>query len=214
MDHCCSHKRQELESLAQHGAQRRVLIVVMIINLAMFLVEFGAGLVAHSSALQADAVDMLGDGVVYALSLWAIGRGERWEAGAALAKGPLILGFFVFIVVETVAKIVNGVPPSSALMLAFGGLALAANLTCLVLLWRFRSLNINMKSTFECSRNDVAANVGVLIAAGAVALTGASWPDIAVGSIIALLFLRSAVRVIREAWPVWVKSRPARSNAR
>lgn len=63
MDHCCSHKRQELETLALHSAQRRVLVAVLIINLAMFLIEFGAGIVARSSALQADAVDMLGDAI-------------------------------------------------------------------------------------------------------------------------------------------------------
>jgi cation diffusion facilitator family transporter len=203
MDHCCGNKRQELQSLALHSAQRRVLIAVLVINLAMFFIEFGAGMVAHSSALQADAVDMLGDAIVYGLSLWAVNRGARWEAGAALAKGLLILAFFVFIVVEVISKLVHGVPPSSGLMVVFGAVALLANLACLALLWRFRALNINMKSTFECSRNDVAANVGVLAAAAGVALTGHAWPDILVGAVIALLFLASAVRVIGEAWPAW-----------
>ena len=203
MDHCCGNKRKELERMAQQGAQRRVLLWVMAINLVMFFVEFGAGIVANSSALQADAVDMLGDAAVYALSLWAVGRGSRWEAGAALVKGFLILGFFVFIVVEVVNKMITAVPPASGIMLIFGSIALVANLSCLAFLWRFRALNINMKSTFECSRNDVAANVGVLVAAGGVALIGSGWPDIAAGSIIALLFLRSAVSVIVEAWPAW-----------
>ncbi len=203
MDHCCSHKRTELEVLARQASQRRVLVAVMLINLAMFVLEFGAGVVAHSSALQADAVDMLGDAVVYALSLYAVQRGARWEAGAALAKGLLILAFFVFIVSDIMAKMQHGVPPSSRLMLAFGALALIANGACLALLWRFRRLNLNMKSTFECSRNDVISNVGVLVAAGAVAFSGSGWPDIVVGVVIALLFLRSALRVIGEAWPAW-----------
>lgn len=203
MDHCCSHKRSELEALALHGAQRRVLLAVLVINLAMFFIEFGAGLVAGSSALQADAVDMLGDAIVYGLSLWAVNRGARWEAGAALAKGLMILAFFVFIAVEVVHRVANGVPPASGLMLLFGGIALVANLACLALLWRFRALNLNMKSTFECSRNDVLANVGVLLAGAGVALSGRGWPDIVVGAIIALLFLASAIRVIGEAWPAW-----------
>ncbi len=203
MDHCCGHKRRELEALAPHSAQRRVLVAVLIINLAMFFIEFGAGIVARSSALQADAVDMLGDAIVYGLSLRAVNRGARWEAGAALAKGLFILAFFVFIVVEVVSKLVHGVPPSSGLMLGFGALAVAANLVCLALLWRFRALNINMKSTFECSRNDVAANIGVLVAAGGVALIGSGWPDLAAGAVIALLFLKSALGVIGEAWPAW-----------
>jgi divalent metal cation (Fe/Co/Zn/Cd) transporter len=128
-------------------------------------------------------------------------RGARWEAGAVLAKGLLILAFFVFIVVEVVSKLVHGVPPSSGLMLGFGAIALMANLVCLTLLWRFRALNINMKSTFECSRNDVAADFGVLVAAVVVALTGRGWPDIVAGAVIALLFIKSALEVIGEAWP-------------
>jgi len=158
---------------------------------------------ARSSALMADSVDMFGDAVAYALSLYALRRGARWEAGAAIAKGVLILLFGVAVLIEIADKIANGVPPSSTLMLGFGGAALIANLTCLALLWRFRRANVNMASTFECLRNDVASNVGVLVAAGLVALTGAAWPDIAVGGIIALIFLRSAWKVLAEAIPAW-----------
>lgn len=200
-DDCCNKKGEALAKLAAQAEQRRVLIIVLVINAVMFLAEFSAGLVARSSALQADAVDMLGDAVVYGLSLFALGRGKRWEAGAALAKGGLILVFFAVIVIDIALKLVHGVPPSTHLMLILGSLALVANLTCLALLWRFRTLNVNMSSTFECSRNDVIANLGVLVAAGAVAWFGAGWPDIVVGLAIALLFLRSAIRVIRSAWP-------------
>lgn len=209
MDSCCSHKRTELQALALHSTQRRVLLAVMAINLAMFFIEFGAGWVARSSALQADAVDMLGDAIVYALSLWAVNRGARWEAGAALAKGLMILAFFVFITLEVVHRALNGVPPASGLMLAFGAIALVANGVCLALLWRFRALNLNMKSTFECSRNDVMANLGVLLAGAGVALSGRGWPDIVVGMLIALLFLASALRVLAEAWPAWRRARAA-----
>lgn len=207
MDHCCSNKRQELEIIGQDRALRHVLTTVMAINLVMFVVEFGAGLIAHSSALQADAVDMLGDAIVYALSLWAIGRGPRWDAGAALLKGMLILAFFVFVVVGISNKLMHGVMPTSSLMLGFGLLALAGNLTCLTLLWRFRRLNLNMKSTFECSRNDVLANTGVVTAGAVVGITGHGWPDILIASIIAILFLHSAIKVISEAWPEWQRSK-------
>lgn len=211
MDECCSKKGGEIAQLGAKQDQRRVLLIVLAINAVMFFVEFGAGLIARSSALQADAVDMLGDALVYVLSLYVINRGAKWEAGAALAKGALILFLFLVIVVEIVHKLINGVPPSSNLMLIFGSLALVANLTCLALLWRFRKLNVNMSSTFECSRNDVAANLGVLLAAGFVAWFNSPWPDIAIGSLIALIFLRSAIRVIREAWPQFRASRPSTS---
>jgi cation diffusion facilitator family transporter len=203
MDDCCAGKGQELAQLAQKADQRRVLLIVLAINAAMFFIEFGAGWVAGSTALMADAVDMLGDALVYVLSLYALHRGAKWEAGAALAKGVLILAFFGLIAAEIVNKLIHGVPPSSSLMMVFGSLALLANLTCLGLLWRFRKLNVNMSSTFECSRNDVVANIGVLVAASGVAIMDSVWPDIIIAAIIALIFFRSAVRVLREAWPQW-----------
>lgn len=207
-DECCSRKGEEIASLAAKSSQRRVLVVVMIINIVMFVTEFSGGLIAGSSALMADSVDMLGDAIVYVLSLYALSRGPRWEAGAAIAKGVIILLFGAAVIVEIIHKISSGVPPSSSLMLVFASLALAANLTCLALLWRFRKLNINMSSTFECSRNDVISNVGVLIAAGLVALTNSPWPDIGVGLVIAILFLRSAWRVLAEAIPAYRGARP------
>jgi Co/Zn/Cd efflux system component len=80
-----------------------------------------------------------------------------------------------------------------------GALALAANAACFALLWRHRAEDINMRSVWLCSRNDVIANVAVLVAAFAVWATGSPWPDIAVGAIICALFLRSAITVAREA---------------
>lgn len=202
MDACCHHKADEVAALAKQG-RRRVLVLVLAINLAMFVVEFGAGIVARSTALMADSVDMLGDALVYALSLYALSRSDRWKAGAALAKGVTILAFGGWIAFEIVGKLASGVVPTSALMAVFGALALAANVLCLTLLWRYRGADLNMRSTFECSRNDVIANVGVLIAAAGVWWTGAAWPDIAAGAIVAALFLRSALSVIGEAWPAF-----------
>jgi cation diffusion facilitator family transporter len=200
-DHCCASKGQELEKLAQQTDQRRVLVIVLLINAVMFFLEFGAGIVAGSTALMADATDMLGDALVYGVSIFALARSDRWKAGAAMFKGVFILALGVGIVLNVIAKVQSGIPPSSTLMLAFGGLALLANLACLRLLWRFRSHDVNMASTFECSRNDVISNVGVLIAAGAVALLNSPWPDIIIGSAMAVLFLRSSLRVMADAAP-------------
>lgn len=200
-DPCCSSKGAEIERLASQADQRRVLVTVLAINAVMFVVEFSAGVVAGSTALMADAADMLGDALVYGVSLYALAHSDRWKAGAAMFKGLFILLLGVGIVINVVAKINSGVPPSSTLMLIFGGLALAANLVCLRLLWRFRALDLNMASTFECSRNDVLSNIGVLVAAAAVAAFASPWPDIVIGSAMAALFLRSALRVIAAAAP-------------
>ena len=200
-DHCCSSKGVELEKLARQAKQRRVLIVVLVINAVMFFAEFGAGLVAGSAALMADATDMLGDALVYGVSLYAIAKSDRWKAGVAAFKGAFILVLGFGILVNAAIKIQSGVPPSSTLMLVFGGMALVANLVCLGLLWRFRRQDVNMASTWECSRNDVISNVGVLAAAGLVAATRSPWPDIVIGVAMAAVVLRSAVRVLAGSLP-------------
>ena len=198
-DSCCSSKAVELEQLARQSDQRRVLVVVLAINALMFVLEFGAGLVAGSTALMADASDMLGDALVYGVSIYALTRSDAWKAGAAMSKGVFILILGIAAGTNAIVKIGSGIPPSSDLMLSFGGLALAANLLCLLLLWRFRKHDVNMASTFECSRNDVISNVGVLIAGGLVAVFDSPWPDILIGSAIALVLLRSAFRIIDRA---------------
>jgi len=109
MDHCCESKAQEIAQL--RGKQMRVLRIVLAINAAMFLIEFSAGIFAHSTALMADSIDMLGDALVYALSLYVIDRSTRWRAGAAVAKGLIILAFGVWILIEAGFKLTAGVLP-------------------------------------------------------------------------------------------------------
>jgi Co/Zn/Cd efflux system component len=198
---CCHGKGHELERIALHKDIRRVLVIVMMLNAMMFVLEFGAGLIAQSAALMADSVDMLGDALVYAISLYALNRSLRWRAGSALLKGAFILLLGLGVIVEIGIKILWGVPPASSIMLMFGAMALAANLSCLALLWPYRRHDVNLASTFECSRNDVVANLGVLTAAGIVAVTASAWPDIVVAAAIAFMFLRSSLRVLADAWP-------------
>jgi Co/Zn/Cd efflux system component len=198
---CCHDKGHELERMALHKDIRRVLVIVMMLNAMMFVLEFSAGLVAHSASLMADSVDMLGDALVYGISLYALNRSLRWRAGSALLKGAFILFLGLGVIVEIGIKIFWDVPPASSIMLLFGGMALVANLSCLALLWPYRRHDVNLASTFECSRNDVVANLGVLAAAGLVSASGSAWPDIVVAVAIAFMFLRSSLRVIADAWP-------------
>ena len=197
MDHCCENKSETLALL--RNRQKGVLQLVLAINAAMFLAECMAGLLAHSTALLADSLDMMGDAVVYGLSLYALHRSARWRAGAALTKGAIMTAFGLGVVIEAALKIMTGVVPEESLMGVFGGLALVANMSCLLLLMRHRADDLNMRSTWLCSRNDVIANVGVLGAAVGVAITGAAWPDILIGLLIAGLFLSSAWGVIRAS---------------
>ena len=179
--------------------QRRVLRAVLAINLAMFVVECGGGLLADSTALLADSVDMLGDAMVYGVSLYVVSRGRVWEARAALIKGTVMAAFGLGVLVEAGLKVVRGTVPAADLMGGIGLLALAANLGCLLLLRGRRADDLNMRSAWLCSRNDVLANAGVLVAAAGVFLTGSAWPDIAIGLLIAGMFARTAIGVVGEA---------------
>ena len=207
-DDCCAGKQIELERLVERAEQRRVLVIVLAINAAMFLLEFSVGAIAGSAALMADSVDMMGDALVYGVSIYALERSHRWKAGVAMAKGVFILGFGCAVIADIIIKLQSGLPPSSTPMVVMGILALVANLICLRLLWRFRSLDVNMASTFECSRNDVISNLGVLAAAVLVTLTHSAWPDLLAGAIIATTFLRSALRVIRASWRELILNKP------
>ena len=197
MASCCEDKGCEVTALREsHG---RVLWAVLVINALMFVVEAYSGIVAHSTSLLADSLDMLGDAIVYGFSLFVLAKSLRWQAVAAVIKGVFMLAFGVGVLLEAVYKILNPVVPNAEIMGTIGALALLANLVCFGMLYRHRSDNLNMSSTGLCSRNDLIANVGVLIAAGASYWLTSRWPDIAVGTLIAGLFLHSSVSVLKEA---------------
>src|SRR5215470_5506944 len=138
----------------------------------MFLAELVAGLLAESTALLSDSVDMLDDAIVYGFSLYAVVRGPLWHARAALLKGSIMSAFGLAVLAEVTLNVVRGAVPSADVIAGVGVVALAANVFCLALLARHRGDDINMQSARLCSRNDVAANVGVLLAAAGVGLTG------------------------------------------
>jgi len=183
---------------ASHSA-RNILIIVLLINGGMFFAEFGAGLVSHSSALIADSLDMLADAFVYAIGLYALGRAQYWRNRAALTNGILQLTLGLGVVIEVIFKLTTHTLPLSETMGIFGVAALIANTISFVLLTRFRDGDINLRATWICSRNDMLANIGVLIAAGLVSYTQTAWPDIIVGLIIATIIMNSAIRIIKEA---------------
>lgn len=209
---CGCHDTAASLSATTDGTLRRVLVAVLAINLVLFAGEFSVGAWIQSSGLQADSLDSLGDALVYALSLYAVGRSLRWRAGTALLKGGIQAVFGIAVLVEVVRRLLGDAVPTAPIMAATAAVALVANLSCFLLLNRYRDRDINLRSAWLCSRNDLINNVGVIVAAGAVALLGNGVPDAVIGSLIALLFLRTSVTVLREAWPQWRRPQPCARN--
>ena len=196
MADCCEDKACAIEAL--RGRQSSTLKQVLGINAVMFVVELGAGVLSGSTALLSDSLDNLGDALTYGLSLYAVSRGVRTKARVALFKGALIFTAGIAVLGQVIYRIVVPSVPTFEAMGAISILALAANGTCLALLWKHRQEDINMSSVWECSRNDIASNIAVLVAAVGVWLTQSGWPDLLVGLALACLFLASSLRVLRS----------------
>ncbi len=169
------------------------------INLAMFFIEQVYGWIAESRALLGDSVDMLGDSGFYLITILAIGKTPLFGARAAYIKGVSMAFFSLLALVSVAYRFLNPHMPDAEVIGVVGALALCANFICAAILMKFRDRNINMRSVWLCTRNDVIANVGVLIAAAGVAFTNFPWPDLAIGSIIGGIILKSSFQILRES---------------
>jgi Co/Zn/Cd efflux system component len=197
---CCTHDHCSApENRLPDSRYRRVLWAVFMINAALFLIEMVAGLAAESASLQADALDFLADTANYGISLFVIGMGLRYRAGAALAKGATMGGFGLWVVGTVIWHALHGTLPHAVTMGTVGFGALAANGACFGLLWAYRGGDSNMRSVWLCSRNDVIGNLAVLLAALGVFGTGTGWPDVTVAAVMAGLALQGSWQVIRHA---------------
>ena len=195
---CCQAKACTISKLNER--QAKVLWAVLLINAVMFVAEFGAGIRAASLSLTGDSLDMLGDALVYASSLYVINKSDKAQAGIALLKGFIMFLLAVGVFARASYQILAGTSPEAFTMGAWGLLALLANLMCLLLLMRHRNDNLNMSSVWLCSRNDIIANMSVLASAALVFITHSIWPDLAVGLLLTIVFAKSAGNVLAKSW--------------
>lgn len=191
---------------------RRALWIALITNAGMFVAELGAGEVADSRSLQADALDFFGDAANYAISLGVAGLALAWRARAALIKGITLAALGAYVMIGALLAVIGGASPQSMIMGAVGLAALGANVGVAIMLYRFREGDANMRSVWICSRNDAFANIAVIGAAVGVFGTGTAWPDLIVAAIMATLGISGGVKIIRLAWAEIVETRP-RSEA-
>lgn len=178
---------------------RRALWIALGVNASMFAVEFLAGSAADSRALQADALDFLGDAANYAIALLVAGMALAWRSRAALAKGLTLMGFGTWVLATAVHAALTGATPEPEAMGIVGFTALVANAGVALLLYRFRTGDANMRSVWICSRNDAIGNIAVMAAALGVFGTGEAWPDLVVAGILASLGIGGGWQIVRHA---------------
>jgi Co/Zn/Cd efflux system component len=196
-DQCCAGKSGK--TALNDPRWRRVLWIALIVNAAMFGVEIVAGVAADSRALQADALDFLGDAANYAISLGVAGMAIAWRARAALLKAATMLAFGLWVFASAVWGFVAGTAPEAETMGIVGALALVSNVVVALMLYRYRTGDANMRSVWVCSRNDAIGNLAVMAAALGVFGTGQGWPDLAVAAIMAALAIWGGLDVFRHA---------------
>jgi Co/Zn/Cd efflux system component len=179
--------------------ERKTLLVLLAINAFMFVTELIAGLLAQSTGLIADSLDMLADAAVYGISFYAVGKGVLHQAKAAQISGYLQVILGLGVLFEVVRRLLFGSEPQSALIISIGAVALAANIICLVLISKHRDGGVHMRASWIFSTNDVIANLGVIFSGVLVAVMGSRFPDLIVGTIISLIVIRGGINILKDA---------------
>ncbi|UUZ68968.1 cation diffusion facilitator family transporter [Polaromonas sp. P2-4] len=196
---CDHHHHHDNTSGATSPRYKKILWIALVVNLAMFAVEIGAGFRSGSVSLLADAIDFFGDAANYGVTLAVLSMGVVWRGRAARLKGASMLAFGLFVMGRALWMLIQGGIPEAFTMGSIGLLALLANGVVAALLYAYREGDANMRSVWLCTRNDALGNVAVMLAALGVFGTGSAWPDLAVATVMAGLALTSGWAVLRQA---------------
>ncbi len=179
--------------------ERTTLTYLLLINGAMFVIEAVLGVMAQSTGLIADSLDMLADAAVYGISLYVVGKGISQQAKAATVSGWLQIILGIGVLFDVVRRVLLGSDPQSFLIMSVGALALAANITCLILISKHREGGVHMRASWIFSTNDVIANIGVIVSGALVWLFASRYPDLLVGAVIATVVVRGGIKILKEA---------------
>lgn len=184
---------------AREIEERRLLLLALGLNGAMFVVGLVAGLVGHSLGLLADSFDMLADALAYGLSIAAVGRPPIFKARVAALSGTLLLVLGTGVLVDAIRRVWAGSGPDSTAMLLVASLSLVVNAVVIQRLARFRRGEVHLRAAWLFTRADVVANIGVIASALLVILTGSRFPDLVAGFAIGLYVIREALEIIGRA---------------
>ena len=189
----------DCEVKINHREQSRILIILLGINALMFLLEITLGILSESTALIADSLDMLADATVYAIGLYAVGRSATAKISAASFSGifQIILGISVSL--DVLRRLIWGSEPESWLMIVIGIAALIANTICLLLISKHKDGEVHMRASWIFSKNDVIANLGIIIGGCLVYLLDSRFPDLIIGMLISILVIHGGIHILKEA---------------
>ena len=184
---------------ANSAPERRTIRIALALNFAMFIFGTIAGLVAQSSALLADALDMLADAAAYGIALTAIERTTAFKRRAALTSGLILAALGLSVIGDTIRRTVVGSEPEGWIMIGAATLSLIVNVTVLRMLARFRTGEVHLRASWIFTRVDVIANLGVIGAATVVMVTSSRIPDLLIGLAIGVYVVKEALEILRDA---------------
>jgi Co/Zn/Cd efflux system component len=195
MDKCCAPKEKP-----QTLKLKRVLWIALVLNFAMFIIEFASSFSADSQSLKADSIDFLSDSVNYVISLYVIGSSLQVRAKASMFKATAMGVLGIWVAIQIVISAISGSAPDAQIMTTLGIVGLAVNGLVTFLLFQFREGDSNMQSVWLCSRNDAIGNLAVIAAALAVGYFEVFWPDLIVAALMAYLSLAATIKIFKVAY--------------
>lgn len=183
-----------------HATLRRAVLIVALLNLGYFGIEFAVALAIGSVSLFADSVDFLEDASINLLIFIGLGWSARRRArlGMVLAAILLVPGFATLWTAWD--KFWLPLPPAPVALTLAGAGALAVNVTCAMILARYRRHAGSLtRAAFLSARNDAFANIAIIAAGLVTAATQSGWPDLLVGLAIAAINADAAREVYTAA---------------
>jgi cation diffusion facilitator family transporter len=180
-------------------SQRRTLRIALSLNAIMFVIGTAAGVVAQSSGLIADGLDMLADASAYAIALVAIERSGLFKARAAKLSGIVLLVLGIGVLADAGRRALFGSEPEGVVMMIVATLSLVVNSTVLTLLSRTRKDEVHLRATFLFTRADVVANLGVIVSGLLVSIADWRYADLIAGVLIGLYVAREAIEILSQA---------------
>ncbi len=184
---------------SSNATDRKILRAVLLINLGQSAAGIGLGMWAASTALMGAGLDNLADALVYAVSLYAVGRAAMVKVRAARLSGFLLIGLAVLLLVEVLRRFAGGEEPVGPAMMAMAAANAALNLACLRLLRRHRGEDVNFKASAIFTSNDSLVNGAIVVSGALVMWLGSNVPDLILGVVVAGIAANGGREILREA---------------